>query len=104
MTLSSSDVRSKLESTPQGALLFVSYLAGREPKPRAILEAAPAIEAGMARRHFFGKLENLWVTKKGELVFTVLCDNRTNADTGEPPNYRTFNPCLGTLLGLEVIS
>ena len=59
----------------------------------------------MARRHYVGTLENLWITRKGEQVLTVLAYNRDRL-TGDglvEGGYRTFNPLLGELYTLEVI-
>lgn len=94
----------KLAGAQQGDTVFVSYLAGRAPNARAIREAERAKREGLAKRHFFGKLESVWTTKKGQSVVTVLCDNRDDERRGTEDGYRTFNPALGTLLSIEVIS
>lgn len=98
-----SQTRSKLQDVHEGATLFVSYLAGREPTERALREAQRASDMGLAKRHFFGKLASCRVTRKGEFVFTVLCDHRDDERRGTADGYRTFNASLGTLLSLEVI-
>lgn len=92
-----------LVGVPEGALLFVSYVAGREPTDRAVREAERSRREGIARRHFVGKLASQRVTKKGEYVFTVLCDNRDDERRGTRDGYRTFNPSLGNLLTVEVV-
>jgi hypothetical protein len=93
-----------LVGVPEGATLFVSYLPGREPTARAVREAERARQEGLARRHFLGTLASQRITKKGEFVFTVLCDNRDDERRGTQDGYRTFNPSLGTLLAVEVIA
>ena len=101
--LSAVDMVQKLAGVPEGAQVFVSYLAGRPPTGRAIREARRARREGMARRHFTGRLHRVWMTKAGEPVMTVLCDNRDDERTGAKEAYRTFNPALGTMLTLEVV-
>lgn len=98
------DVVNRLLPVQEGALVFVSYNAGRAPTARAIREASPALEAGMNRRHFVGKFAGLSLNQRGEVYFTVLCDNRINENTGSAPHYRSFNPSLGKLINLEVIN
>ena len=93
----------KLEGVPEGSTLFVSYLAGRPPTARAIREAERSRREGIARRHSVGKLERVWVTKKGEAVLTVLCENRDDERRGTRDGYRTYNPSLGQLLSVELV-
>lgn len=95
----------KLKDVPKGAQVFVSYLAGRPAKPRALREAERASEEGYAKRWFQGRLESVWTTKKGEPVMCVFTHTRYNEDEpqGGDGHYRTFNPALGTMLSLEVI-
>lgn len=93
----------RLQEAPEGAVLFVSYRAGRAPTERAEREAARACREGIARHHFLGTLASKRVTRRGEFVFTVLCGNRDNEATGEQQGYRSFNPSLGRVLSLEVI-
>lgn len=94
----------KLNGVPEGATLFVSYLAGRKPTARAFREAERARREGLSMRHFVGTLTGVWRTKKGEAVMTVLCDTRDDERRGTEDGYRTFNPNLGQLLSVEVIS
>jgi len=107
MALSPFDMLDKLKDAKEGDLLFVSYIAGRPPKPRAIAEAHRCIvQMGMARRHCFGKIHRVWTTKRGDPVLTVFADTRDtiHADgTRTEGAYRCFNPALGELLHLEVI-
>jgi hypothetical protein len=93
----------RLAAIPDGAAVFVSYLVGREPTDRAVREAQRARREGLAPRHFFGTLQTRRRTKRGELVFTVLCDNRDDERRGTQDGYRTFNSSLGTLLALEMV-
>jgi hypothetical protein len=92
-----------LAGVPEGATLFVSYLAGRAPTATAIREAERARREGMAKRHFFGTLTGVRMTKKGDSVLTVQCDNRDDERRGTEDGYRTFNPNLGKLLAVEVV-
>jgi hypothetical protein len=92
-----------LAGVPEGADLFVSYVAGRAPTERACREARRSEREGLARRHFLGKLHRVWRTQSGETVLTVLCENRDDERTGRQEAYRTFNPSLGTLLGVTVL-
>jgi hypothetical protein len=102
--LSEQDMLDALDGVPEGATVFISYHVGRPPTERAIREAAPAKEAGLNLRHFVGVLSSVWMTKKSQVVMTVLCENRCNEDKGmQPPHYRTFNPSLGRLLALSVV-
>ena len=102
--LTEQDMLEALDRVPTGATVFVSYNAGRPPTARAVREAQPAADMGLNLRHFVGKLSSVWMTKKSQVVMTVLCDNRCNEDNGmQPPHYRTFNPSLGHLHVLEVI-
>lgn len=101
--LSATDMVRKLEGVPEGATVFVSYLAGREPTPRAVRESERARREGYAPRHFFGKLHRVWTSKKGDPILTVLCDNRDDERTGSREGYRSFNPNLGTMLMVEVL-
>lgn len=93
----------KLTGVPEGSIVFVSYLVGRQPTARAIREAERSRRENIARRHFVGTLTSVWTTKRGDTVFTVLCDNRDDEARGTEEGYRTFNPNLGQLLSLEVI-
>jgi len=93
----------KLNGVPQGAKVFVSYLAGRKPTARAIREAERARREGLAMRHFTGTLTEVRTTKKGEAIMTVLADVRDNEQTGAHEHFRSFNPSLGQLLHVEVL-
>lgn len=95
-----------LTTLKEDSILFVSYLAGRPPKPQAIKEARRAVDQeGIAPRHFTGKFVRAWVTKKNELAFTVWVEERDHPSNGRlvPGAYRTFNPSLGQLLALDVL-
>lgn len=95
-----------LSGCGRGSLLFVSYKAGRPPTDRAILESERAtIQEGNSRRHYVGTFESLWMTRKGEVVLTVMAYNRDRVVDGQlvEGGYRTLNPQLGELYSLEVI-
>lgn len=107
MALSAEQMESALSGASRGSLIFVSYLAGREPTPRAIVEARRATEElGIARRHFVGTLESVRTTKRGERIMTVFAHNRDRltAEGFVEGNYRSFNPALGQLLAVEVLN
>jgi hypothetical protein len=101
-TLNSNDLIDAIVSVPLGSVLFVSYVAGREPTCRAILEAA----GELPRRYFTGILHKVWRTKKNEWVLTLWAWNRKtlNKDgTLTVGAYRTFNPNVGKLIIVDVI-
>lgn len=101
-TLNESDLLDALAAVPLGSVLFVSYVAGREPTERAKLEAAGEVP----RRYFTGVLHNVWKTKKGEWVLTMWVWNRKTIKkdgTVVEGGYRTMNPTLGELIVLDVI-
>lgn len=102
--LTSQDMLHKLEGVERGRRVFVSYLAGRPPKERAIREATKAEHLGYSKRWFEGTVESVRITKKGQPVMTILSTTRYNeADPSAEGHYRTFNPALGQLLTLEVL-
>lgn len=104
MGITSQEMLTKLEGVEKGHRVFVSYVAGRESKPRALREAMKAEHEGYNRRWFEGRLESVWTTRKGEPVMCVLSATRYNEDNpAAEGHYRTFNPALGTLLSLEVL-
>lgn len=104
MALTAQDMLQKLQGVGKGDRVFVSYLAGRPPKPRALREASKAELEGYNKRWFEGRLEAVRTTKKGEPVMCVLSTTRYNEDDPNAEgHYRTFNPALGTLLTLEVL-
>ncbi len=104
MSITAQEMVERLKGVPEGAELFVSYLAGRVPTDRAIREAGKADEMGVSRRWLQGRLERVWVTKRGQPVMTMFCFTRRNEqDPDAEGHYRTVNPALGQLLSLEVI-
>ena len=103
-TLTARDMIQTLDGVPTGTSVFVSYLPGKPPTERAIREATRSTKQGISNRHFFGTLASSpWRTSDGDIVFTVLCDNRDDERRGTQDGYRTFNPNLGQLLTLEVL-
>lgn len=93
-----------LKHAGPGSTVFVSYTAGRPPKPRAVREAMKAADEGYPRRWFLGRLESKWTTKAGDPVITVFTTTRYNElDPEADGHYRTLNPNLGHILTLEVI-
>jgi hypothetical protein len=104
-SLTEKDVEQKLAGVPQGTELFVSYHAGRKSTDRAVREAQKADDIGIPKRWFEGKLQRVWRTKKGQLVLCVFTYTRYNdQDPAAEGHYRTFNPSLGEVLSLEVVS
>jgi hypothetical protein len=90
----------------EDTILFVSYIPGRKPTPRAYAEARRSVDdEGIAPRHFTGKFKGARVTKKNEIVFTLWVEERDHTENGRlvPGAYRAFNPSLGTLLALDVL-
>lgn len=101
-TLDQNDLLDAIVSVPLGSVLFVSYVAGREPTDRAIVEAT----GELPRRYFTGALHRVWRTKKGEWVLTMWTWNRKTLQkdgTLTEGAYRTFNPALGQLIICDVI-
>lgn len=89
-----------------GALIFVSYVAGRKATERAIDEARPHTEdPTRVRRYLFGRLTSVWQNKKGEWCLTLFAENRDTIKAGVryEGGYRTINPSLGRLVVLDVI-
>lgn len=107
MTVTAEEMQETLKDCGPGTVVFVSYLAGREPTPKAMLEAHRAVhDEGIPRRFAFGVLCDVWVTKKGEPVMRIFSDLRDTLykdGTMIEGAYRTFNPQLGRLLSLEVV-
>ena len=102
--LSGQEMLAKLNGVQRGQRVFVSYIAGREPKPRAVREAKKAHVGGYNTRWFEGQLESVWITRKCQPVMCVLSTTRYNEDDPSATgHYRTFNPALGKLLSLEVL-
>lgn len=97
-----------LKNVPLNSTLFVSYIAGRKAHSNAIMSARRALmEEGIASRHFTGIYKGVSVTKKGDHVLHMWVAER---DTIRPDGtkvegaFRTFNPNLGKLLTLEVLT
>jgi hypothetical protein len=101
-TLNESDLLDALAAVPLGSVLFVSYVAGREPTERAKMEAAGEVP----RRYFTGVMHNVWKTRKGEWVLTMWVWNRKTRQkdgTFTEGAYRTLNPAVGELILVDVI-
>lgn len=105
MVISSQEMMELLKDCGRGTLLFISYKAAREPSERALLESERAVQEGMARRHFVGTLESLWLSRKGEPILTILAYNRDRVVEGRLVEgaYRSFNPAIGELHALSII-
>jgi len=101
--MNSEQMVNTLKNVPEGALLFVSYIAGREPTERAIQEAKPHTEnPARSRRHFVGTLSRVWTARNGDPILTIHAHNRNTGD--KAGGYRSFNPSLGQLLAVQVLS
>lgn len=100
-------VEARLLAAPPGSQLFVSYLAARSPPPadRAVLEAGKARDEGYSRRWLQGRLEGVYRNRRGELYATLFTHTRYNLDDpAADGHFRSFNPRVGTVLTLEVLS
>ena len=100
-------MRKALSGIPEGTLLFVSYEAGREPTDRAIREASRhTTNPTRPRRSYVGTFVGVRRTKKSDLVMTIFAHNRDTESGGSlrEGGYRTFNPAVGSLLRIEVLS
>lgn len=96
----------KLMGAKIGSHVRVRYIAGRPRSPEAILEAQIAEDRGLHPHIFVGSLEFIGLNRQNEFYFTILSVDRNHFDKdGNPVRgaMRSFNPSLGTLLGLRVI-
>lgn len=93
----------KLQGLQRGAQLFVSYEAGRPSGEVGIAQAKRARIQGIKARHYTGALVNVQMTRRGDITITLFVNERDSGD-GQPGNYRVFNPSLGNLVSLEVLS
>ena len=105
--LDANDMLWKLRHTPDGATVFVSYLAGRPATERAIAEATRhTSDPKRPRRYYLGELSSVWNTSKGQWVLTMMAWNRDTMQkdgTLQEGGYRTFNPELGELILIDTI-
>lgn len=90
-----------LSQLPKDKPILVRYKAGRAPSERAIREAERALSDGYKAYEYVGKLHSVWKNRHGEIVMTLVCQNRDNEQTGETEAFRTFNPNLGTLFSIR---
>lgn len=97
------NVEKMIRQAGVGAQVFVSYEAGRVPTSRAQREARRAVEQGISRRHFVGKVIKFDVNRNGEFYFTILTEERDDERRGKENAFRSFNPDLGVVLTLEVL-
>lgn len=104
MTISAYEMLQKLNGVPEGAEVFVSYVAGGKVTERAKREARKAKDLGVSTRWLSGKVVSLRQSKAGDPILTIFTalryDERTGSSSG---NYRSINPNLGQLLSLELI-
>ena len=107
-TLAESDVQQILGNVRPGSVVFLSYIAGRPPTAKAVVEAERTVKKdGIARRHVLGNLTEVFSSKKGDLCVRVFADTRDTLKkdgTLIRGGYRTYNVNLGKLLHLAVIS
>lgn len=104
MALSAQEMTQLLDGVPEGAELFVSYVAGRKPTDRAMREAQKAEDEGYNKRWLQGRLVSVKPNKKQEPVLTLFTYTRYNEqDDKAEGHYRSINPELGQLLALEVV-
>ena len=80
-------------------VVFVRYITGRKATVQAVKEAQEAADWGKTPEEFLGHFESLRRTKKGDLVLTLFVHNR-----GETGKFRAFNPNLGDLKEVQILS
>jgi hypothetical protein len=100
------DEMAEIAEAAVGALIFVSYVAGRPATERAVAEAKPHTEdPARPRRYLFGRLTSVWQNRHGEWCLTLFAENRDTIRAGVryEGGYRTINPSLGQLVVLDVI-
>lgn len=97
------EMKKKLDNVPQGSKIFVSYIAGRPPTVRAVREASRSVREGIPKRYYFGTFDRVRMTKRGEFIMTMLCENRDDERNSQSQAFRSFNPNLGELITLEVL-
>jgi hypothetical protein len=105
--LSWTDMVAALKDVPKGSTIFVSYIPGRPAAAQALREGERATAEGVSPRHFTGRLDRVWQTKRyREWCFTLWVEERDSTHrngTMTRGAFRAFNPSLGRLLTLEVI-
>ena len=93
------DLKALFQGVEKGTIVFLKYRAGRRPTMGAVREAMEAEQYGMEQNEYFGHFDSLNVTKKGDTVLTLFVTNR-----GANGAYRAFNPSLGTLEDIQILS
>lgn len=107
--LNATQVMKVLENLPLNSVVFVSYIAGRKPHAKAYQEGERAVEdEGISPRHFTGTFQGVRLAgKHKEPVFTLWVEERDSVHRDgkkTPGAFRAFNPSLGKVLTLEVVS
>lgn len=97
--LNANDVRHLLANATTDTILHLDYVAGGKPGQTASDDLEKASDWKKAPTSYTGHFVSLRTNKWGEIVLTVFCHNR-----GEIGKCRSFNPSVGTLRNLEVVS
>ena len=96
-----------LDGACEGSTVSLTYEAGDMRTDKAKMDAERSVREGVGKNYHFGPLTKIWKNKNGKFVFSVFTDTR---DTIKPDgtitrgNYRTYNPSLGKLTSLSVVS
>jgi len=106
--LDADDMLWKLRHVKDGDIIFVSYVAGRPPTERAIIEAVGHTEnPTRPRRYYLGELTSVWQSSKDQWILTMKVFNRDTMQkdgTLQEGGYRSFNPELGELILIDRIN
>lgn len=92
-------IETLLANATEETIVHIDYVAGRAPCARAIEEAEMASDWEKPNTSYVGHFKGLRRTKKGDLVLTLWVHNR-----GEVGAYRAFNPRLGHVRDIRIVS
>lgn len=93
------DLFSLLANATPDTIIHLDYVARRPASAIAHEEFEAAQDWGKRPTSYIGNFSSLKRNKKGEIVLTLFVHNR-----GEIGKYRAFNPTLGTLRHIEVVT
>jgi hypothetical protein len=93
------DLTTLLANATPDTIISLDYVAGRPPGEIARQEFEQASDWNKRSTSFIGNFSSLRRTKKGDLLLTLFVHNR-----GETGAYRAFNPLLGTLRNIQIVS
>lgn len=87
-------------SAPAGTLLFLDYATAGSPSPECLSNSAGlAIEAGMPRNHYIGRLVSAERRYGGDGPYTIIRMVCLNRGVPGAPQVRTFSTKVGQLNG-----